>query len=107
MLLYPTGPLQRVEYMYNCSGAPAFAVRRNHSLTKRDLERIPSTRPNFREAKKKFTVRRGREVHDAAKGGSAFARSVSFFDTEERHCTIYGARPSTCRSYPGGPLRLL
>ena len=24
----------------------------------------------------------------------------SFFDTKERRCTVYEARPSTCRSYP-------
>ena len=30
------------------------------------------------------------------------AASVQFFDTDERRCTIYEARPSTCRTYPGG-----
>ncbi len=24
-----------------------------------------------------------------------------FFDTDKRRCTIYGARPSTCREFPG------
>ena len=26
-----------------------------------------------------------------------------FFDTDERRCTIYEARPKVCRSYPDGP----
>lgn len=26
-----------------------------------------------------------------------------FFDTDERRCTIYAARPKVCRSYPDGP----
>ncbi len=25
-----------------------------------------------------------------------------FFDRDERHCTIYKARPAVCRSYPNG-----
>jgi Fe-S-cluster containining protein len=26
-----------------------------------------------------------------------------FFDTDERRCTIYEARPTVCRGYPDGP----
>ena len=29
-----------------------------------------------------------------------FGSVCRFFDTKGRHCTIYAARPATCRSYP-------
>ena len=32
-----------------------------------------------------------------------FKRICRFFDTEERRCTIYAARPGVCRDYPGEP----
>ena len=41
-----------------------------------------------------YTMRRKADVH--------FGRVCQFFDTDERRCTIYTARPSTCRTYPGG-----
>ncbi len=30
-----------------------------------------------------------------------FGKICQFFDTIERRCTIYAARPSTCRIFPG------
>jgi uncharacterized protein len=30
-----------------------------------------------------------------------FGRICQFFDTDARRCTIYEARPSTCRTFPG------
>lgn len=30
-----------------------------------------------------------------------FGRICRFFDTEQRRCTIYQARPSACRAFPG------
>ena len=30
-----------------------------------------------------------------------FGRICCFFDTDARNCTIYKARPATCRDYPG------
>ncbi|MFM8307575.1 MAG: YkgJ family cysteine cluster protein, partial [Microcystis aeruginosa] len=35
------------------------------------------------------------------KKDTTFGRICRFFDTKERRCTIYKARPSNCRSYPG------
>jgi Fe-S-cluster containining protein len=31
-----------------------------------------------------------------------FGRICRFFDTGARRCTVYPARPSVCRSFPGG-----
>ena len=36
------------------------------------------------------------------KADQHFGRICQFFDTRKRRCTIYAARPETCRSYPGG-----
>ena len=30
-----------------------------------------------------------------------YGKICQFFDTTERRCTIYHARPSTCRAFPG------
>ena len=36
------------------------------------------------------------------KADKHFGMACRFFDTEKRCCTIYAARPSLCRSFPGG-----
>ena len=41
----------------------------------------------------KRIMRRKRDDH--------FGRICQFFDTKERRCTIYEARPAACRSFPG------
>ncbi len=55
----------------------------------------------FRDARKKFT-RKDPEATYALrrKDDEYFGRICMFFDTDERRCTIYHARPSTCRTYP-------
>ncbi len=30
-----------------------------------------------------------------------YGKICRFFDTEERRCTIYAARPGVCRAFPG------
>ena len=57
----------------------------------------------FEQAKAKFTAERhGRKYSIRRKADQHFGRICTFFDTEKRCCTIYAARPSVCRSYPGG-----
>lgn len=41
----------------------------------------------------KRVMRRKKDVH--------FGKICRFFDTSERRCTIYDARPRACRAYPG------
>ncbi len=55
-------------------------------------------------ARKKFT--KAAHGHDAVlrrKADPHFGRICRFFDTDKRRCTIYKARPETCRSFPGEP----
>ena len=35
------------------------------------------------------------------KKDTVYGRICRFFDTEKRCCTVYKARPSVCRSFPG------
>ncbi|MBM3520492.1 MAG: YkgJ family cysteine cluster protein [Alphaproteobacteria bacterium] len=57
---------------------------------------------SLKVAKKKFfksakgykrVMRRKKDEH--------FGKICRFFDTSERRCTIYDARPRACRAYPG------
>jgi Fe-S-cluster containining protein len=88
---------------YNCSKCPGYCCSYPViALTKHDLKRLARHFGlGFRKAKKftiaqedeKYTMRRKADVH--------FGRVCQFFDTDERRCTVYEARPSTCRGYPG------
>ena len=73
-------------------------------MTKRDLERIAEHfELSFPDARSKFTLPRDDEKYTMRrKADPHFGKVCQFFDTKARCCTIYGARPSTCRSYPGG-----
>ena len=73
-------------------------------LRLRDVERLAKHfKLTFEAARKKFT-----KVDDEAKYAMRrkpdkhFGKICQFFDTEKRCCTIYTARPTICREYPGG-----
>ena len=79
---------------YNCAKCPGYCCSYPLiPLTKRDVERLAKHFGlNFEAAKKKFT-----KVDAEAK--YAMRRKA---DTTKRCCTIYHARPTICREYPGG-----
>ena len=91
--------------MYDCSKCPGFCCSYQIiPLTRTDVERlarhfdlsVAATKKKYIVARddEEFTMRRKADVH--------FGKVCQFFDTEARKCTVYKARPSTCRSYPGG-----
>jgi uncharacterized protein len=91
--------------MYNCKKCPGYCCSYPLiALDKRDVERLANHFDlSFEQAKAKFTVERhGRKYSIRRKADQHFGRICTFFDTEKRCCTIYEARPSVCRSYPGG-----
>jgi Fe-S-cluster containining protein len=91
--------------MYNCSKCPGYCCSYEIiGLTKRDVERLADHfGVSFTKAKEKYTVQRDDEKFTMRrKADEHFGKICQFFDTEERHCTIYKARPAVCRSYPGG-----
>jgi Fe-S-cluster containining protein len=93
-----------VPNQYNCSNCPGYCCSYPLiELTKRDVERLAKHFGlGFRAAKAKFTkkdpeaeyaMRRKKDEH--------FGYICQFFDTEKRRCTVYEARPSVCRAFPG------
>jgi hypothetical protein len=90
--------------MYNCKKCPGYCCSYPLiALTKRDVERLAKHFGlSFRQARAKFTVARwGHKYSMRRKKDEHFGRVCRFFDTNKRCCTVYPARPATCRSYPG------
>ncbi|MDB5733712.1 MAG: hypothetical protein JWN16_349 [Alphaproteobacteria bacterium] len=90
---------------YDCSKCPGYCCSYPLiQLNKRDVERLAKHFGlDFEAARKKFTkvdpeakyaMRRKPDTH--------FGKICQFFDTEKRRCTVYTARPTICREYPGG-----
>jgi uncharacterized protein len=91
---------------YNCSNCPGYCCSYPViPLNRRDVKRLARYFGiAFTKAKKKFTSERdGEKFAMRRKHDEHFGRICRFFDTEKRRCTIYEARPQTCRSYPGSP----
>ena len=89
---------------YNCKKCPGYCCSYPLiALTKRDVERLAKHFDlSFKVAKTKFTVERyGHKYSMRRKKDVHFGGICRFFDTDKRCCTIYAARPATCRSYPG------
>lgn len=74
-------------------------------LEKKDVQRLADHFGlGFRAAREKFTYEDPEAKYAMRrKADRVFGRVCRFFDTDERRCTIYGARPSTCRIYPEAP----
>ena len=90
---------------YNCAKCPGYCCSYPLiPLNKRDVERLAKYfKLSFDKAREKFTKRDGGLKYVMRrKDDHIFGRICRFFDTEKRSCTIYHARPSICRAYPGG-----
>ncbi len=90
---------------YDCSKCPGYCCSYPLiPLKKKDVERLAKHFDlSFKEAKKKFTSERyGEKYSMRRKKDEYFGKICQFFDTDERHCTIYKARPGICREYPSG-----
>jgi Fe-S-cluster containining protein len=88
---------------YNCSKCPGYCCSYPIiPLTKTDLKRLARHFGlGVRAAAAKFTVTRGEDKYTMRrKADPHFGRVCQFFDTKQRNCTIYAARPSACRTYP-------
>lgn len=91
---------------YNCTKCPGYCCSYPLiEIDKKDVQRLADHFGlRFNKARAKFT-RKDPEAKYALrrKTDKHFGRICMFFDTEERRCTIYQARPSTCRKYPESP----
>ena len=96
--------------MYNCSKCPGYCCSYQIiPVTRRDLERLAKHFGlSLAKAKAKFVTKNDDEHLDDGeykmrrKADEHFGKVCRFFDTEERRCTVYKARPSICRAYPTG-----
>jgi uncharacterized protein len=91
--------------MYNCKKCPGYCCTYPLiALDKRDVQRLAKHFDmTFEKAKAKFTVERwGYKYSMRRKADKLFGRACRFFDTEKRCCSVYEARPSLCRTFPGG-----
>src|SRR5262249_50474055 len=72
-------------------------------LNRRDVERLAKHFDlSFKQAREKFTKSDAdHEYLMRRKADEHYGKICRFFDTEKRRCTIYTARPSICRQYPG------
>ena len=91
--------------LYNCAKCPGYCCSYPLiPLNKRDVERLAKHFGlDFEAARKKFTkVDPEAKYAMRRKPDKHFGKICKFFDTEQRRCTIYTARPTICREYPGG-----
>jgi Fe-S-cluster containining protein len=90
---------------YNCAKCPGYCCSYPLiPLNKRDVQRLADHFGlSFEDARVKFTKVDGEEPYAMRrKADHHFGKICRFFDTEKRCCTIYTARPTICREYPGG-----
>jgi Fe-S-cluster containining protein len=90
--------------LYDCLKCPGYCCSYPViAVSKRDLARLAKhfgVTPE--EAQAKFTrARHGHKRIMRRKKDEHFGRICRFFDTENRRCTVYAARPAVCRSFPG------
>jgi len=89
---------------YNCKNCPGYCCSYPViELNKKDVERLAKHHGvSFDEAKRKFTKSAyGHKYIMRRQADAYYGRICRFFDRVERRCTIYKARPSICRSFPG------
>lgn len=92
---------------YDCSKCPGYCCSYPRiELKDADVARLAKHFGlSFEEAEKKFT----RLYDDGTperimrhRKDTVYGSICRFFDTRERRCTVYTARPQVCREYPNG-----
>ena len=96
---------RKLPVFYDCSNCPAYCCTYSRiEVTVRDLARLARHFAiGVREAKKRFT-KRGEDPGEIVlrhKKDEHFGTACRFLDPETRRCTIYEARPTVCRQFPG------
>jgi len=89
---------------YDCSKCPGYCCSYPViPLNSRDVKRLARHFGlGFEAAREKFTKIDGDEPYAMRrKADEHYGRICQFFDTDARRCTIYTARPTICREYPG------
>lgn len=95
--------MARRKASYDCRKCPGYCCSYPIiPITRADVDRLARHFGLERDvAVKRFTrPAQGRKYVLRRKEDEHFGRICRFFDTEARRCTVYEARPSTCREYP-------
>jgi Fe-S-cluster containining protein len=93
---------------YNCLKCPGYCCSHARiAVTDHDIERLARHfNISARKARERFTYRyRTKEVDEQIlrhQKDHIYSSVCRFFDTDERRCTVYEARPNVCRKYPYG-----
>ncbi|MGV0953638.1 MAG: YkgJ family cysteine cluster protein [Fluviibacter sp.] len=99
---------------YDCSQCPGYCCSYPRIVvTKKDIVRLADHfGVSTAEAKLKFTRAYKFDAEDGSekireqilrhRKDDIYASTCQFLDPEKRRCTIYEARPSVCRDFPGG-----
>ena len=88
---------------YNCSTCPAYccSIYERVQVTKRDVKRLAKHfKLEFDVAQQRFTTMWQGERILRRKADPIFGKACRFLDPQTRQCTIYEARPLTCREFP-------
>jgi Fe-S-cluster containining protein len=91
---------------YDCGKCPGYCCTYPFiEVSKADIKRLASHFGiDYEIAEERFTLY---DKEEKARGlrkrkDDIFGTACRFFDTKVRQCTIYEARPGTCRDYPYG-----
>ncbi len=93
-----------IKPQYSCSKCPGYCCSYPLiALDKRDVVRLAKHHDiDFETARRKFTKSAyGRKYVMRRKPDVHYGKICRFFDIVRRRCTVYTARPSICRSFPG------
>jgi Fe-S-cluster containining protein len=96
---------RKLPVFYDCSRCPAYCCTYSRIEVKaRDIARLARHFGiGVREAKRRFT-KRGENENEIVlrhKQDEHFGTACRFLDSETRRCTVYEARPTVCRQFPG------
>lgn len=98
-------PKTVIPIRYDCSQCPGYCCSYDRIVvTARDVARLARHfELELEVAEKRFTRlwEPGERILRHRKD-EIYGSICRFFDTDERRCTIYKARPAVCRQYPNG-----
>jgi Fe-S-cluster containining protein len=91
---------------FDCSKCPAYccSIYERVKVTKRDIERLAKHfGVTFATARQRYTKDHEGERVLKRVADVIFPETCTFLDQKTRRCTVYHARPTVCRQYPGRP----
>ncbi|MFZ9678605.1 MAG: YkgJ family cysteine cluster protein [Quisquiliibacterium sp.] len=101
-------PTKTINIRYDCARCPGYCCSYPRIEVKTaDIARLARHFGlSAQEAKRKFTRQyqsdEGSETILKHRKDEIYGSICRFFDTTERRCTVYKARPAVCRQYPNG-----